>query len=413
MTVVTTTTPTARSGGTTSAPRSGDVLTASATGVSGSPSPTASYQWYCGATAIGTNSATYTVTSANAAAGCVFTVKITETNGVSPSANKTSSPTGAAVAPPAITSASISDGGQGGGTTSAPRAGDVLTASATGVSGSPSPTASYQWYCGTTPIGTNSATHTVTSADAAAACIITVVITETNGVGSPASATSGATGAVIVPTLATPTDLVVRIIGSSVVATFSSVTNATSYRCTLMYGFDSPTTFSYVSSTPTCSFAGIDLTRAWGIAVVALNVVAGWTPSNPAVGFAQLPPAGTSPSNGSGSGAGTTPHATTAVYFAPNSTRLNDTSQARLSHFGANVIHMNLHVLNIVGYTDPTGALGANLRLGKRRADIVAAFLHRYFSARGFQAEFTLSSGGVNAASTNLALDRVASVSAQ
>ena len=88
-------------------------------------------------------------------------------------------------AAPAISTATIS------GTA---KVGQVLTAGATGVTGSPTPVLGYQWKSGGTNVGTNSNTYTVVSGDLTKT--ITAVITATNGVGTPATATSSATSAV-------------------------------------------------------------------------------------------------------------------------------------------------------------------------------------------------------------------------
>jgi hypothetical protein len=86
---------------------------------------------------------------------------------------------------PAISTATIS------GTA---KVGQVLTAGATGVTGSPTPVLGYQWKSGGTNVGTNSNTYTIVSGDLTKT--ITVVITATNGVGTAATATSAATSAV-------------------------------------------------------------------------------------------------------------------------------------------------------------------------------------------------------------------------
>jgi hypothetical protein len=87
---------------------------------------------------------------------------------------------GGAVIPPAISSVTIS------GTAVV---GQTLTATASGVTGSPAPTLSYQWKRGATNIGTNSSTYTLVSADAGQS--ITCVVTGTNAGGS-ANVTSNA-----------------------------------------------------------------------------------------------------------------------------------------------------------------------------------------------------------------------------
>jgi flagellar motor protein MotB len=182
-------------GGSLAHPRANDVLTASRTGVTGSPAPAETYQWYCNGTAItGATAQTYIVTVADA--GCAYSVKVSETNVVS-TASATSASTGSVETPPTITSATVTDGGEGAGSLANPRPGDVLQAHATGVTGTPTPTPSYQWFCGTTAIaGATAQTYTVVNADAD--CHFTVTITETNVVSS-ASATSVATGPVQTP----------------------------------------------------------------------------------------------------------------------------------------------------------------------------------------------------------------------
>ena len=67
--------------------------------------------------------------------------------------------------------------------------GQTLTATASGVTGSPTPTLSYQWKRGATNIGTNSSTYTLVAADAGNTSNITCVVTATNSAGS-ANATS-------------------------------------------------------------------------------------------------------------------------------------------------------------------------------------------------------------------------------
>ena len=156
----------------------GDTLTAVASGVTGTPAPTATYQWYDGSTPIGgATSSTYVVQSSDL--GDSIVVTITETNGgASPSA--TSIGTANVTAAPSIASATI---------TGTAAVGDTLTAVASGVDGVPSPAATYQWFEGSTPIGgATSSTYVVQSSDLGDSIVVT--ITETNGVGTAASATS-------------------------------------------------------------------------------------------------------------------------------------------------------------------------------------------------------------------------------
>ena len=93
---------------------------------------------------------------------------------ITPNSNIISLTTECAVAP-TISSATIS------GTAVV---GQTLTASASGVTGIPTPTLSYQWKRGATNIGTNASTYTLVQADAGNTSNITCVVTATNAVGS-------------------------------------------------------------------------------------------------------------------------------------------------------------------------------------------------------------------------------------
>ena len=46
---------------------------------------------------------------------------------------------------------------------------------------------------------------------------------------------------------------------------------APAYRCTLLYGYNNPSTFTVTTTSPTCSFTNLTLGVAWGVSVVALN----------------------------------------------------------------------------------------------------------------------------------------------
>jgi len=175
----------------------GETLTATANSVTPSTywAPTASYQWKAGGSNVGTNSNTYTPLLGDV--GKAITVVITESDGfvptqlatcvfqTQPSASATSDPTSnvlAAGVAPTIGSATISG---------IAKVGETLTATANTVTGSPTPTASYQWKAGGSNVGTNSNTYTPLVGDVGKA--ITVVITESNGISPNASATSDPT----------------------------------------------------------------------------------------------------------------------------------------------------------------------------------------------------------------------------
>jgi hypothetical protein len=85
---------------------------------------------------------------------------------------------------------------------------------------------------------------------------------------------------------ATPRGLIVTEASGEVSASWYGASGA-SYTCTLMYGFNDPSEFHETTTTPSCTFQGLDTTVAYGIEVVANN---GSSSSAPAVGFASAVP---------------------------------------------------------------------------------------------------------------------------
>jgi hypothetical protein len=68
------------------------------------------------------------------------------------------------------------------------------------------------------------------------------------------------------------TDLAVTQSGSVLAASWSPVAGATTYTCTLLFGFNDPSTFTSTTSGPSCSFVGLSATTPYGVAVVANGV---------------------------------------------------------------------------------------------------------------------------------------------
>ena len=56
---------------------------------------------------------------------------------------------------------------------------------------------------------------------------------------------------------------------SGINASWTPVGTAVSYTCTLLYGFNQPSTFTVRSASPSCSFYGLSATTSYGVAVVA------------------------------------------------------------------------------------------------------------------------------------------------
>ncbi|MFM6963578.1 MAG: beta strand repeat-containing protein, partial [Micrococcales bacterium] len=203
----------------------GTTLSAVATGVTGYPAPTATYQWFADGSAIsGATASTFTITVSQL--GAVITVTITETNS-SGTASATSVGGSAVTYPnaaPAIASASIT------GTTTV---GQTLTAGSTGVTGWPVPTLSYQWFANGSPIsGATGSTFVLTSGQIGA--VITVRVTASNGIGSAASATSPGTSSVI-PANSAP------VIASAAVTGTTTVGQALTCTPSGVAGYPAPT----------------------------------------------------------------------------------------------------------------------------------------------------------------------------
>jgi hypothetical protein len=72
----------------------------------------------------------------------------------------------------------------------------------------------------------------------------------------------------------------------SVSASWAPSGNASSYTCTLMYGFNTPSDFTMQTTSPSCTFTGLVPGSTWGIQVVATNY---GQSSSPVLAFATVP----------------------------------------------------------------------------------------------------------------------------
>ncbi len=154
-------------------PDVGQTLTAVANGVTGTPAPTPSFQWLDNGVPIsGATSSTYVLQPSDY--NQVITVTVIETNNAG-SARATSSAT-LKVGGTAPTVSSVFF-------TGVAIVGQTLTAGVSGVTGTPNPVPSYQWFANGAPIsGATSSTYVPVASDAGYS--ISVRVNETNMVGS-------------------------------------------------------------------------------------------------------------------------------------------------------------------------------------------------------------------------------------
>jgi hypothetical protein len=188
----------------------GTPTTFTATPVNGGPTPT--YQWYVGATPVGTNSSTYTSTFV---AGNIVTVRMTSSLACASGSPATSN----AVTVSTVVAASVSIASS----PSSVCAGTSATFTATPTNGGTTPV--YQWYVGANPVGTNSNTYTATLN---AGDVVTVVMTSSLACVSGSPATSNAITVNAVPATPVPTNNSPICAGSGVLTlTTTPVTGAT------------------------------------------------------------------------------------------------------------------------------------------------------------------------------------------
>ena len=159
----------------------GETLTADTTALGGSGA--ISYQWKCGGTNVGSNSATYIVQSIDT--GSSITVTVIRANN---SNNITSNSTSTVILPPLTGTVNI---------TGTAHVGQALTANIANLGGSG--TISYQWMRNGINIGTNSSTYTVQTADVDS--VITVEVTRVNNSGSVTSASTASVPSVLTGTV--------------------------------------------------------------------------------------------------------------------------------------------------------------------------------------------------------------------
>ncbi len=275
----------------------GSSISASPAGVSGTPTPTVTYNWEAADDSTFTSSTVVATTTTpswtpdNTVADKYVRVSATADNGVSTPTTVTSAvfgPIAATGEAPGIGSVSI---------VGTPEVGATLTASATSVTGHPTPTLTYSWESapdGTStfaPLGVTTATFTPRALDVGTT--IRVVTTASNGVGSPAVLTSGATSPVVAGSTDAPADPTAppgRAVNVTAVAvddvaviTWSAPANHGDFPVSTYQVLSRPGAHTCMSAGTTCRITGLERSREYSFTVRALSG-SGWgpwsTPSN-------------------------------------------------------------------------------------------------------------------------------------
>jgi outer membrane protein OmpA-like peptidoglycan-associated protein len=100
------------------------------------------------------------------------------------------------------------------------------------------------------------------------------------------------------------------------------------------------------------------------------------------------------------------------VYFATASSTLTNGDKTTLTAFVDHAISQDKTVLRIEGFTDHRGSKPYNQALSTARANSTAAYVRSVFAAQDVSASITAVGKGISNAHGNLALDRVATLSA-
>jgi len=269
----------------------GSPISVTPSGVSGSPTPTVTYDWEAADDTTFTTSTVVATTTApswtpdNSVADKFVRVTATADNGISTPTTVTSSafgPIAAVNAAPTLSGASISGTAE---------VGVALTASVSGLTGYPAPTVTYAWEASPdgasfSPVGSGSS-YTPNAGDEGS--VMRVTATADNGVGSAATATSSVTAAVIAGVAGGPGDPVdpgvppsspfevVAVAGdASAVVTWSPPANVGDFPVTTYQVKSSPGGEGCLTEELTCVVEDLTNGTAYTMSVRALSG-AGWS----------------------------------------------------------------------------------------------------------------------------------------
>ena len=284
----------------------GTAVTATPLSVTGIPAPTVTYDWQAADDSSFTSFETVATTESptwtpdNTVADLFIRVNAVASNGLSVSSSALSAPFGPIAGvdeAPAIVAVSI---------TGNPITGSALVSSVTGVTGYPRPTITYQWQiaddsASAFTVIAGEASNTYTPIEADLGRVIRVQVTASNGIGSPAVATSTATNSVTAPAppgggdsddsssgasdlpgLVLPASAPLNVTGTpgnaSVVVSWSAPASQGSFPVTKYHVMAAPGGASCLAVAPavTCKVTGLTNGSAYTFKVKALNGV-GWS----------------------------------------------------------------------------------------------------------------------------------------
>ncbi|NNN01616.1 MAG: OmpA family protein, partial [Acidimicrobiaceae bacterium] len=292
-------------------------------------------------------------------------VTITETNtagSASATSSATATVTGAVITPP-IVIINMVPTISGATITGSPVVGQTLSAVPGTVTGSPTPSATYQWSTGAGPItGATGPTYVVASGDLGQT--ITVTITEISISGS-ASATSSATATVTAPPAPpVPVVTITSPTGGGTYALGQSVT--TSFSCTSASGAP-----AIATCTDGLSSSGTGVLDTSSAGVFTYTVTG--TSTTGQVGTASISYTVTSPPIVHPKPVPRT--VSTVLYYSSNSWALTPNSKHVLDVLAHEIQAHHLTTLNIDGYASSSGTQRANQVVAANRANAVASYL--------------------------------------
>jgi hypothetical protein len=107
------------------------------------------------------------------------------------------------------------------------------------------------------------------------------------------------------------------------------------------------------------------------------------------------------------------PTLNSAVYFATAKSKLTASAKSTLTTYATTAIADDIATVSVTGFADPRGGAAYNRALSKARAKAVATYLRGLFSAQSADITVTSNGRGVKSTYSNLARDRVVTISGE